>query len=59
MSSDGYEDLIDYEDDHEVPNGAAASNGAEEKRNFFGIHSLVSGMKKIANFYLFVHVYPS
>jgi hypothetical protein len=41
MSSNGYEDLIDYEDDHEVPNGAAESNGAdgEEKKNFFGIHS--------------------
>ena len=49
MSSNDNEDLIDYEeDDHDVPNRAAASNGAagaadgegdKEKKNFSGIHS--------------------
>jgi ATP-dependent RNA helicase UAP56/SUB2 len=48
MSSNDNEDLIDYEDDHDVPNGAAASIGAagaadgegdKEKKNFSGIHA--------------------
>ncbi|KAJ7071392.1 P-loop containing nucleoside triphosphate hydrolase protein [Mycena amicta] len=47
MSSRGDEDLIDYEDEHDVvPNGgaaAAASGGAvdddKDKKNFSGIHS--------------------
>ena len=53
MSSHDNEDLIDYEDDHDVPNGAThalAANGALSRaaadgdgdataRNFSGIHS--------------------
>jgi ATP-dependent RNA helicase UAP56/SUB2 len=48
MSSHDNEDLIDYEDEHDVvPNGssAPATNGAtagddeKEKKNFSGIHS--------------------
>jgi ATP-dependent RNA helicase UAP56/SUB2 len=52
MSSNDNEDLIDYEDDHDIPNGASApsaANGAvasgldgegdKDKKNFSGIHS--------------------
>lgn len=48
MSSNDNEELIDYEDEHDVPSGAAASatNGAapaaadgEGGKNFSGIHS--------------------
>ncbi len=52
MSANDNEDLIDYEDEHDiVPNGsaaAAATNGAatggagadgDDKKNFSGIHS--------------------
>jgi ATP-dependent RNA helicase UAP56/SUB2 len=48
MSAHDNEDLIDYEDEHDVvPNGssAPATNGAtgddddKEKKNFSGIHS--------------------
>lgn len=46
MSAPDNEELIDYEDEHDiVANGAAGSNGAavggddKEKKNFSGIHS--------------------
>lgn len=51
MSAHDNEDLIDYEDEHDIPNvgGAGASNGGatigagdaegKEKKNFSGIHS--------------------
>ena len=52
MSSHDNEELIDYEDEHEVTNGAAvptagnsaasaapAAEGDADKKNFSGIHS--------------------
>jgi ATP-dependent RNA helicase UAP56/SUB2 len=57
MSSNDNEDLIDYEDEHDVvPNGssAAATNGAtagddeKDKKNFSGIHS--TGFRCVLSF---------
>ena len=48
MSGHDNEDLIDYEDEHDVPTGgattttnggAAADAEAKDKKNFSGIHS--------------------
>jgi len=46
MSGNDHEDLIDYEDEHDIPNVGGTSNGAgagdaesKDKKNFSGIHS--------------------
>lgn len=42
MSSHDNDELIDYEDENDVPNGATAGGAADddkEKKNFSGIHS--------------------
>ena len=42
MSGHDNEDLIDYEDEHDIPNvGGAGTGDAEgkDKKNFSGIHS--------------------
>jgi ATP-dependent RNA helicase UAP56/SUB2 len=44
MSGHDHEELIDYEDEHDIPNLGATSGGAgdadgKDKKNFSGIHS--------------------
>src|SRR6266571_2598917 len=46
MSGHDHEDLIDYEDEHDIPNIGGAANGGtsadidgKDKKNFSGIHS--------------------
>ena len=64
MSGHDNEDLIDYEDEHDVPTGGATTttNGggtadaeAKDKKNFSGIHS--TGFRSVLNTSLWgIHV---
>lgn len=65
MSSNDNEDLIDYEDEHDIPNGTSAPSatngvaasgldgeGDKDKKNFSGIHS--TGFRSVAGLSLCV-----